>query len=220
MTSSSLRPANRQFAIYLGSFVTVWALYVLFVYGHIRALGEGSFSYVAAGIGVRLIVWMLPVFLMLRASGSSEPLRALGMVEHWKRGVLIGLALATLLFFGELIRLGWPHDVARYVTWNNILGPSLGVGFFEEIPFRGFILQKLQTRMSFWLANGIASILFVCMHLPGWFTLHVFRPELPLKVFVFSILMGAVFRYSHSLWGCIIGHNANDFISVVLFHGQ
>ena len=39
------------------------------------------------------------------------------------------------------------------MTWNSVLGTSLGIGFFEEIPFRGFILQKLGARMNFWLVT-------------------------------------------------------------------
>ena len=39
------------------------------------------------------------------------------------------------------------------MTWNSVLDTSLGIGFFEEIPFRGFILQKLGARMNFWLVT-------------------------------------------------------------------
>jgi len=220
VTQSSLKPADSQFALYLGFFVATWVMYVLLVYRHIQALGEDSFAYAAANISVRLMVWVLPVFLMLRVIDRVEPLRALGMADNWKRGVLVGLGLSLLLLVVELLRFGWPHDIGRYVTWNSVLSTSFGIGFFEEIPFRGFILQKLQTLMNFWLANGIASLLFVGLHLPGWFMLHLFTPSLALNIFIFSFALGAVFRYSGSLWSCIISHSANDFISFVLFHGR
>jgi uncharacterized membrane protein YdjX (TVP38/TMEM64 family) len=40
------------------------------------------------------------------------------------------------------------------------------------------------------------------------------------NLFVLSLAAGAVFGHLRSLWACIIGHNANDFVSFVLFHGR
>ena len=57
------------------------------------------------------------------------------------------------------------------LTWNSVLVISILVGFFEEIPFRGFILQKLQERFDFWTAVVISSLLFVGAHIPGWIML-------------------------------------------------
>jgi uncharacterized protein len=179
-----------------------------------------SFSQAVAGIAVRLLLWVTPVFIMLRVVDRLEPLRALGLIDNWKRGVLAGMVLSALLFAASLLRFGWPHGEMRNGSWSGLLGPSLGVGFFEEIPFRGFILQKLWTRMNFWLANGLTSLVFVGVHLPGWFMLHMFALPAAANVLVLSLAWGVVFRYSRSLWSCIISHNANDFISFVLFHGQ
>ena len=220
MSQSSLKPANRQFAVYLGLFVTTWAGYVLLVYRHVQALGEASFAYAATNICVRLMIWVAPVFLMLKVVDRTAPLRALGLVDNWKRGVLVGLGLSTLLLVLPLLRFGWPHSIGRNITWNSVLSTSLGIGFFEEIPFRGFILQKFQTRMNFWLANALTSLVFVSLHLPGWFRLHLFTPSLTLNIFALSFVWGMVFRCSRSLWSCVISHSASDFISFVLFHGR
>jgi membrane protease YdiL (CAAX protease family) len=119
---------------------------------------------------------------------------------------------------GDLIRFGWPHGVAQNITWNSVLSTSLGVGFFEEIPFRGYILVQLRSLMNFWWANGIASLIFVSFHLPGWLMLHLFSPPLAIQIFFFSLVIGAMRRYTRSLWSCIVCHDANDFISAVLFH--
>jgi hypothetical protein len=32
--------------------------------------------------------------------------------------------------------------------------------------------------------------------------------------------MGVLFKMTRSLWSCIIRHDANDFVSFVLFHGR
>ena len=110
MNSSTSKPAGRAFALYLVLFSAIWTAYVLLVYRHVQALGEGSFLNVAAGFAVRLIVWVAPVFLMLGAVDRVAPLRALGLVEHWKRGVLAGIALSGLLLAAILasVRLAAP----------------------------------------------------------------------------------------------------------------
>jgi CAAX protease family protein len=215
---SSLKPADRGLVAYLALFFAAWTGYVLWIYPRVAAFGEGSFALVGCGIAVRLLLWLLPVFLMLFCNDRVPPLRALGLVDYWRRGVLAGIVIGAILLAAALLRFGWPS--APYVTWGSLLGPSFSVGFFEEIPFRGFILQKLWTRMGFWLANVLTSLLFVAVHLPGWLSLHLFNWALAANISVFGLAAGAVFRYSRSLWACIIGHDANDFISFVLFHGR
>jgi len=65
------------------------------------------------------------------------------------------------------------------------------IGIIEEIPYRGFMLQKLAERLGFWRANLITSLLFLAIHLPGWIALQ--------------------------LWAPILTHSANDFLSFVVF---
>ena len=77
-----------------------------------------------------------------------------------------------------------------------------------------------RTRMNFWLANALASLLFVGIHLPGWLSLHLFSWPLAVNIFAFGFVMGILFRLTRSLWSCIIAHDGNDFVSFVLFHGR
>jgi membrane protease YdiL (CAAX protease family) len=117
-----------------------------------------------------------------------------------------------------LIRFGIPNPNAQSITWNNVLSTSLLIGFVEELPYRGFILQKLQERLSFWVANAVSSLLFLAIHLPGWISLHMLSAETFVFVFIFGMLMSIVFRYSGSLWSAIIAHSLNDFLNAVVFH--
>jgi uncharacterized protein len=211
------KPADSKFALYLVCFAVAWSAYVVLVYPRIAALGVDTFGYAAASIVVRLLLWVAPVFIYLRRVDRVEPVRYLRLAEGWKRGVLVGMGLFAVVLVGSAIRFGWPSPNWKFVTWNSVLGTSFGVGFFEEIPFRGFILQKFAGRMNFWLANLLTSLLFVGVHLPGWVSLHLFQATLAMNVFVISFLLGAIFWYSRSLWSCIVGHSANDFVSFVLF---
>jgi membrane protease YdiL (CAAX protease family) len=157
------------------------------------------------------------VLLYLRYVDGVEPLAYLKLTKHIRRGLVVAIVLTALNLLGTIVRVGLPHPTLERVTWNSILGTSVLVGFIEEIPYRGFILQKLAERVDFWLANLMTSVLFLAIHLPGWMALHLLRADTAATVFIFGIVMAIVFRYSDSLWAPIVTHSANDFLSFVLF---
>jgi len=163
-------------------------------------------------------MWVLPVFLYLRYVDPVDPLTYLKLRQHWLRGVLFGLGFAVLILLLSLIQHGWPHQRSGALTWNSVLSTSLLIGFVEEVPYRGFVLQKLCEWMSRKSAVAVSSLLFVAIHLPGWISLHLFTVPILIFVFVFGVLMALLFLVARSLWAPIISHSLNDFFSAVLFH--
>jgi uncharacterized protein len=206
------------FVAYLVLFFGLWTSWVYLIYPPMQALGTGTLAYALANITMRLLLWVLPVFLYLRYVDRVNPIAYLKLNQYWKRGVLIGLAISVLNFAGMLVRFGPPHPSMSYVTWNSVLGTSILVGFIEEIPFRGFILQKFQKVFPFWIANLLSSLLFLGIHLPGWVMLHAFTWSNAITIFVIGALLAVIFHYSRSLWSSIVTHSLNDFLSAVLFH--
>ena len=161
---------------------------------------------------------MAPVFIYLRRIDGEDPFEYLKLKGDWRRGLLVGLLLTAVNFLASLARFGVPHPDPRYVTWNSIISTSLLIGVVEEIPYRGFILQKFQEQLGFWPACLISSLLFAGIHLPGWILLGTFQASVAASVFTFGLLMAIVFRYSKSLWSVIVAHSLNDFLSFVVFH--
>jgi membrane protease YdiL (CAAX protease family) len=206
------------FVIYLILFFSVWTAWAYLLYPRMESLGNSTLAYAGVNITLRLLIWVLPVFLYLRYVDRASPVEYLKLRRHWKRGLLIGLAVSALNFLGTMLRFGPPHLSAQYLTWNSILGTSLLIGFVEEIPFRGFILQKFQERFGFWIANVVSSLLFVGIHLPGWISLRLLNASSVVSIFIFGVIMAIILKYSKSLWACIVAHSLNDFISFVLFH--
>lgn len=192
-------------------------MYVFAIYPWMRSLGEKTFSYAVVNISIRLVVWVLPVLLYLTYVDGVNPFDYLKLKDHWKRGVIIGVLLSVINLIGTTIRFGIPHPTAQSLTWNSVIGTSILIGLIEEIPYRGFMLQKFTERYRFWPAAAISSILFLSIHLPGWISLHLLSAGSVVFVFVFGAVMAIVFRYGKSLWGPIIAHSANDFIAFVLF---
>jgi uncharacterized protein len=206
------------FVIYLVVFYAVWVGYVIWIYPWMQSLGDATLRYALVNITFRLLVWVLPVFLYLRHIDHVNPVEYLKLKQNWKQGIIIGIVLSILIFLGSMVRHGLPHPTLQSLTWNNVLSTSLLIGFIEEIPFRGFILQKFEERYGFWMANLISSLLFLGIHLPGWISLHLLRADSVISVFIFGVVMAIVFKYGKSLWGPIIAHSLNDFLSSVIFH--
>jgi len=81
---------------------------------------------------------------------------------------------------------------------------------------RGAILGNLQQLYPFLRANIISSILFIVLHLPGWFFMgsladNVTRPiGGAFSIFLVSLLFGYAVKRSHSLMAGILAHFLNN----------
>ncbi|HEY2963642.1 MAG TPA: type II CAAX endopeptidase family protein [Pyrinomonadaceae bacterium] len=206
------------FVIYLILFHATWTIWVLWGYPRLRTLNEQTLLYASINLTVRALIWVLPVFLYLHYVDGVKPSRYLKLRQHWLRGLLVALAFSSLNLLVSLVQHGFQHFRTGAITWNSILSTSLLIGFVEEVPYRGFIFQKLNEWWSFPVASLISSLLFLAIHLPGWFSLHLFTIHNAIFVFAFGVLMTLLLRYARSLWAPVVSHSLNDFFSVVLFH--
>ena len=205
------------FLAYLVLFHTAWVWWVYQIYPWMLTLGEATLVYALVNVSLRLLIWVLPVLLYLRWVDGVDPIAYLKLKNQWQRGVQIGLLLTGINFLLSVLRFGWPHPTLHSLTWNSLLSTFVLIGFVEEIPYRGFILQKFQERFGFGVAMLLSTLLFVTIHLPGWMTLDLLRIESVLFVFTFGALMAVVFTYSQSLWSAIVAHSLNDFLAGFLF---
>ena len=205
---------------YLSCFYLAWAfVWVYNVYPWAtKTIGDATLVYALVNIAFRLLIWVLPVFLYLRYVDHVNVVEYLQLKQHWRRGVMVGLTISVINFLGTMVRIGQPQWGSAHVTWNSILGTSILVGVFEEVPFRGFVLQKLQERFDCVTSTVISSILFVGAHVPGWIMLGSLTAYKVFYIFVFGAVMAIIFRYSKSLWAPIITHSLNDCLSNVIFH--
>lgn len=205
---------------YLACFYLAWTF--VWVYGVYpwanRTVGDATLLYALINIVFRLVIWVLPVFWYLRYIDHVNVLDYLQLKQSWRRGVIVGLTVSVLDFLGTMARIGQPAWGGAHVTWNSIVGTSILVGVFEEIPFRGFMLQKLRERFDFVTSTVISSILFVGVHIPGWILLGSLTAYNVIYIFGFGAVMVIILSYSKSLWAPIISHSLNDCLSNVLFH--
>jgi len=206
-----------SFIGFIIAFHVAWIGWPYLVYPRLITLGETTLTYAILNIGLRLLIWVLPVLAYLRYIDRVNPFDYLKLKGHVRRGVVVAVVLTAVNVLGSVLRFGPPHLSLQRVTWNSVLGTSFFVGFIEEIPYRGFMLQKLAERVNFWAANLITSLLFLAVHLPGWIALHQLRIGRVASIFIVSLVLAVAFKLSKSLWAPIVAHSANDFLSFVVF---
>jgi CAAX protease family protein len=211
------RSSVAPFLLYVTAFHLLWIAWPFFLYPRLTAVGSTTLAYAVLNLAFRFLFWIAPVLLYLRFVDGVDPFEYLKLRHHVRRGVVVALVLTAINVAGTFARFGPPHLSMGRVTWNSVLGTSFFVGFIEEIPYRGFMLQKFGERMEFWLANLITSLLFVAIHLPGWIALHTFNPGAAVSVFILGAVLAMAVKYSDSLWAPILTHSANDCLSFVIF---
>jgi CAAX protease family protein len=206
------------FLAYVAAFHLIWIGWAYLLYPRLTAaLGDTTLVYAIAQLSIRVLLWIVPVWCYLRYVDRVEPLDYLKLREHIGRGLVVAGVLTAVNLAGSVARFGLPHPTMDRVTWNSMLGTSFLIGFIEEIPYRGFMLQKFADRCDFRVANLITSLLFLAIHLPGWLALGTLSAGAAVTVFLFSVVMGMALKFSDSLWAPIVAHSANDFLSFVVF---
>jgi uncharacterized protein len=156
----------------------------------------------------KLLFWIVPTFLYIQFVEHQNPLTYLKLSTNIMKGLLWGLA--GMLFFVvvelSLILRHAPHLQFGADTWLNVI---LLVGFMEEIPFRGFLFQKLETFFGVIGAVLVSSLLFALIHAPLWMSTGQSVPAILINLFniiLVAIVLCIALKISGSLWSCIIMH--------------
>jgi membrane protease YdiL (CAAX protease family) len=81
--------------------------------------------------------------------------------------------------------------------------------------FRGFALRALEDRgHRFWTANGIAALMILGLHLPGWSFMGRLRASLAAAGV--SLVAGYAKHRGRSTWAAIAVHFLNNVYSAVV----
>jgi uncharacterized protein len=169
--------------------------------------------------GAKLLIWLLPIPLLVR-TWTGEPLVTFLSLRRVRQGVatgvVFGLAFVVVSAVKDVVtrQLGVPTPSPGLVN-ALVIAPVL-----EEIVFRGILLHALQdAQVRFWPANLLTALLFLGMHLPGWY--FVGSASLTQGIAMVGIVLvglGAGYskQRSGSLWGSILFHTVNNLYSAFL----
>lgn len=167
---------------------------------------------------MKLVLWIVPALVLMPLTGRSlREAIGLGRVREivlWGGGVGIILGVITAI----VKTLGHQPLFASPMGWP-LFGGVLVAPIVEEITFRGAILGALETRFRFWLANGITALLFVGVHLPGWYFQGRLMTNLmdplggALSIFLLGIVFGHVVHRSKSVAAGTLTHVLNNLFN-------
>jgi uncharacterized protein len=218
--------ATAPLAVYLALFFCAWALratVLFFVDEGIRSdFGKAVYSN-----AVKLLVWVVPVLLYLKFYEKRRPLQYLKLMTRPEAKGLALAALASVLFFAAVVVF------ERFTSGRNLeslyrASPSaVGLALMsvavspvlEEIMFRGFVLREFWERAGFLRADVLASALFVLAHWPYWLWANGLSKAMlatSLSIFILSLFIGYVLKWTNSLWPCVAVHVFNNFLNSFL----
>lgn len=209
-----MTPVAGYYGLLIAGWVGAW---LLFRAAGIDALpGAARFAYWTTA---KLLIWIAPVALIVRFA-FRQPLAAyLGLVRA-ARGVRVGLAVgaafvALAAVFDVFTRgYGWPS--AGWGQVNALVVSPL----FEEVMFRGYVLRTLEDDgYGFWRANLTAALMFLGLHLPGWFFMGVLQPSqvvTGVSIVLIGLVAGYARRRAGSTWAAVAMHFVNNLYAASL----
>lgn len=203
--ASRLRAAGLAL-VSVAAFLLVWALAVRFV--RHGGLAPGP----AAWMAVKAAVWLGFAWWWARLAEPSSPLRALGVTRGAVAGLGVGLLVGLAILAMDALRARWADG-----RWPGIPADPLWAGIspaVEEVALRGALLALLQRLVGFWPANLLVALVFVAVHLPGWWISGTLsRRSLPWDVgvlLVLSLALGWLKGRTGSAWAAVLPRWAND----------
>jgi membrane protease YdiL (CAAX protease family) len=206
--------------LYLIAFViitgTVLSIYILGLHkgkpdgSDIRDLMKGDKLWAST-----LFLFVLTFLLsyVFRRWVDRKPFVSLGLnLEGHGREAMAGGMLAIFIVGASGLLLKW----TGHLKWMDIIfdpnalflafGTIVLIAFYEELIFRGYILNNLMDSLPKWLALLISALLFMIFH---WTSLGFFPL---LTTLIMGLILGMNYLYTRNLWFSICFHVAWKFL--------
>jgi len=94
-------------------------------------------------------------------------------------------------------------------------------GILEELVFRGIVLKSVESLLSGWLIEPIATAIAVCTAALGAGVIHFYQgPRAMVIITQLSVLFGVLFVVTgYNLWAVMLCHGLYDTIAFIRFAG-
>lgn len=211
--------------LFLAGFYIVWSLRATILF-----FDDGIQSEVLRNIyssAIKFILWVLPVFAYLKYVDGRNPFSYLKISTVPQQSEMIFSVIAIILYFAGLIIIAKIFNGKSLRSLFNSPLSEIAITFllvffspiWEEIMYRGFILQKLKELIGFWKGNLLTSLLFVLVHWPYWIWtkgFHLDMLNVSARIFILSCFLGFLVKKSNSLWPSVSAHIINNFLAKYL----
>jgi uncharacterized protein len=167
----------------------------------------------------KVLIWILPVLLVVRLR-DRESIAAYLWLKNLRNGLRVGVLCGVVLAAVSMLA-----DVAtKHFRWPSpgfaLVNVLVIAPVFEEIVFRGCFLRELQeSQIGFWPANIIAALMFLGLHLPGWYFVGMLKPAQAVVAFgicLVGLVAGYARRRAGSTWAAVAVHFVNNLYSSFL----
>ena len=223
------RSAALRLFLFLAGFFIVWTFRATLFFALDEKFASPT-SRAAYSDLLKFVLWVLPAAAFAHWVRGEPPTRYLGLSVRPTRRTWLACVAVTLIFLlltalSELTVGGKRFSgsgLASLSAARMVL--QLGLSpLFEEVLFRGLVMNELLRLLPPFLANALTSLLFVGAHLPFWLSHGGLTPSLAANasgVFVFSVLACWLFAKSASIWPPTLAHIANNVLSMLLIAGH
>lgn len=168
---------------------------------------SANISLFMTDLSLYLFIFIIPIILYLKLRDKVNPFEYLKLKDNLFKGILTGFFISTIFIISLIIKNIIVQDRPINLNIGILWISGLLVGILEEIPFRGFILQKLLKHFHFWLANLLTTILFVTIHIPIWLSSQTDLMGSIISISLVSLVLGYLFKEYDSLWVPITVHS-------------
>ncbi|HET6381913.1 MAG TPA: CPBP family intramembrane glutamic endopeptidase [Armatimonadota bacterium] len=198
---------------------------------------SGDLSFASPGHAPKMATWvtlsaegtlfafLFPLTALIAVFIEKRPTRSLGLAFHsrWIREFGAGLLSGTLLLSLVVLILravgvyqvsGPQEGIGGAALWGILFGATfLGVGFFEEFMFRGYLLQTLVGGCGVPAAFIITCLFFGLVHVPNHGETFVGI----LNVFAAGAMLAVIVLRTRSLWLAVGLHATWDWSQNFLY---
>lgn len=179
-----------------------------------RLSASGQFGDVVATlveIVLKAIIWIGLTFAVVHFVEKREFLATVWLKGNVGMGVFVGVAISV--FYVVVVVMEKSLHVPNSSLFTMV--PIACAGLIEEIPFRGYLLQKFQGWKMPWLGMlALNAALFTLMHVPIWMVQGTLTVQASFTIFFLGFFWCGMSLASKSVWAGVIGHTVWNVLQI------
>lgn len=131
-------------------------------------------------------------------------------------GLILPFAVLGIFYLtGNLEILDTDFNISQEIIIDNILkalGMSFAAGIIEELVFRGYMVNLLNKKYTFWFSAIFPSLLFTLVHIGGTDSL-LNAVQLLFAGMLVSMMFLAIYKKTGSIWNACTVHFLWNFLN-------
>ena len=211
--------------IYCILFYGFWTVFELLIKNQLLALTGNNdivMEFIRSGI-IKNLVWTVPAIILVKKFESDM---YIGLKEMFTTKInflqILPIFILCIIYCLAAAFRSVGISIKESFGWSQII-IVIFVGITEEMVFRGWLLnstlKNADKEWKQWLAVGINSVMFLCIHFPIWIRNGVFAANITSFAFMTIIVLSVLFSFCtircRNIWVAAILHSFYDLLVFV-----